>query len=77
MLMDPWIAAMTLAIGVFLLIVSLTCIWYERTKGKNSKLLAQDPNDWLFYRFHEKIYDAFFKDEPQEDGKVLGLDIAE
>ena len=56
-----------LTIFFFILLVS---IWVYQTKIRNTRQQRENPNEWLLYRFGDKLYDVFFGTKYPEDVAV-------
>ena len=68
----PQVIALIAGIGIFFLII-LAAVIRDEIQSRKSRT-SRDPSEWLFTRWDEKLYDAFFRDKPENLLKKLGVD---
>ena len=72
--MNPIYIALLLSLGILTLIIGFSARSYEKSK-KNTRTYY-DEEDWLFYNFSEKFYDALFPNKhPDEIMKQFGINV--
>ena len=75
MLKDPIVISILFGMSIFTFILFFAAWAYEKT---NRRMAKKDKNDWLFYQFNDKFYDAVFGDALPEDVlPKLGVDVEE
>lgn len=75
MMTNPFIISLCLACAILLFIVGISAIQYESSK-KRTILSQFDNEDWLFYNFSEKFFDALFPEKhPDEIIKQFGINV--
>lgn len=68
----PQVIALLSGIGVFFLVIFAAVI-RDEIRSRKSRT-TRDPSEWLFTRWDEKLYDAFFREKPEIILKKLGID---
>lgn len=68
----PQVIALLSGIGVFFLVIFAAVI-RDEIRSRKSRT-PRDPSEWLFTRWDEKLYDAFFREKPEIILKKLGID---
>lgn len=69
----------SIIVGLFLLlsIIGVAALIYQN-KWKNTRYKQENPNDWLLYRFGDKVYGAIFGNKyPEDVATRMGIDIDE
>lgn len=75
MLQHPIMIAILFGLSIFFFILFFAAWIYDKS---NQRMVKKDNNDWLFYHFNEKFYDAIFEDKlPEEVLPKLGIDTEE
>ena len=74
---QPILIAILAGLTIFFFIL-LVSIWVYQTKIRNTRQQRENPNEWLLYRFGDKLYDVFFGTKYPEDVAVkMGINIEE
>ena len=68
----PQVIALLAGIGIFFLIIFAAVI-RDEIRSRKSRT-PRDPSEWLFTRWDEKLYDAFFHEKPAIILKKLRID---
>ena len=69
----------SILVGVFLLlfIIGIAALIYQN-KWKNTRFKRENPDDWLLYRFGDKVYGAIYGNKyPEDVATRMGIDIDE
>ena len=62
---------------IFLFIIGIAALVY-RSQNKNMRYHRENPNDWLLYRFNDRLYDFFFgRRFPEDIAQKLGVEVDE
>lgn len=63
--------------ALFLIILSISTVIYQ-SNIKNTRYFKEHPDDWFFYKFSDKVFNALFGiTEPEDVALKMGIDVEE
>lgn len=69
--------AIIVGVAIFLIILAISTVIYQNNI-KNTRFYKEHPDDWFFYRFSDKVFNALFGiTEPEDVALKLGIDVEE
>ena len=72
-----FLISIVVGVAIFLIILAISTLIYQ-SNIKNTRYYKEHPDDWFFYKFSDKVFNALFGiTEPEDVAIKLGIDVEE